>query len=232
MTWWMKTWNSSIGLKWIMGLTGAGVVLFVLGHLAGNLQIFLGPHALNRYAHALQSLGELLWVIRGGLVVIFALHVITAVRLTVLNRAARGRRYEVQKAVRVGLSSRTLLLSGIVVLAFVAYHLAHFTLGTADPEIFHVVDENGDHDVYSMVVLGFRVPAVAILYVIAVFVLSVHLNHTISSIFQTLGLNRPKYQALISRGGPVLAGLVFLGYASIPVSVLLRLLGLPGEGSH
>jgi len=228
MGWWSRTWNSSIGVKMIMGLTGAGLVLFVVGHMLGNLQIFLGPHALNDYAEKLRVLPELLWVARIGLIVILVAHVASAIRLTRMNRAARPVGYRKQKAVQVGYAARTLLLSGLIVLAFVVYHLLHFTFGTIDPEHFHLVDAEGRHDVYSMVVHGFSNPLVVGAYLLATFLLAMHLSHGVSSVFQTTGLNTPKYQPIVRAIGPALAIVLLLGYWSIPLSVAFGLLRLPG----
>ena len=222
-----RAWSSSIGTKTLMAGTGLLLLLFVIGHLLGNLQIFLGREALNAYAHKLRSLPEILWVARIGLIVVFLVHVATAVRLTRLNRSARPVRYRVQKAIEVGYTSRTLILTGAVILAFVAYHLLHFTLGLADPETFHVVDAAGNHDVYSMVLLGLSKPPVAGAYLVAVLLLGAHLHHGIASLFQTLGWNAPKHRPLISRLGPLVALAIFVGYASIPLSIVLGILELP-----
>lgn len=230
MGWWSRTWNSSIGMKTIMALTGAGLFLFVLGHLLGNLQIFLGPHALNAYARALRAVPEALWLARIGLIVLLVAHVGSAVRLTSLNRAARPNRYRVQKAVQVSYESRTLFMSGLIVLAFVVFHLLHFTWGRVDPTHYHLTDELGHHDVYSMVIWGFSNPIVVASYLFATLVLSLHLRHGVSSLFQTIGLSTPKYEPLIRRLGPIVGFVILVGYWSIPLSVLLGWLHLPAGG--
>jgi succinate dehydrogenase / fumarate reductase cytochrome b subunit len=231
MGWWSRTWNSSIGMKTIMALTGAGLFLFVIGHLLGNLQIFLGPHALNAYARNLRLIPEALWVARIGLIALLLAHVGSAVRLTRLNRAARPNRYRVQKTVQVNYAARTLFMSGLIVLAFVIFHLLHFTLGRIDPAHYHLTDELGHHDVYSMVIWGFSNPILAAAYLLATLVLALHLRHGVSSLFQTLGLSTPRYEPLFRRIGPIVALVILLGYWSIPLSVLLGWIHLPAGGN-
>jgi succinate dehydrogenase / fumarate reductase cytochrome b subunit len=212
-----------------MALTGLALLLFVLIHLLGNLQIYLGPDAINAYAKKLASLGGILWVMRGGLLAIFALHVASAIRLTLRNRAARPVRYDTQQALEAGIASRTLIYSGFVVMAFLIYHILHFTIGTTDPSIM-VDDGHGHRDVYSMVILGFQNTPVAIAYIVAMVLLGFHLHHAIASLAQTLGLSHPGYRTTMARVGPVLAFLIAAGNLSIPLAVLSGFLGLPAGG--
>lgn len=229
-SWWWRTWNSSIGMKMTMAVTGAALIAFVIAHLLGNLQIYLGADVLNDYAKKLKSIPAVLWTFRLGLLALFAIHVLSAIRLTRMNRAARSEKYAVQRPVQVGIAPRMLLLSGLVVLAFVVYHLLHFTAGVTDPSHFALHDASGRHDVYSMVVLGFSQPVVSGAYIVAMLLLGMHLTHGIASVFQTLGLNEPKYRPLLTALGPVLAWLLVAGNISIPLSVLLGLVGLPPGG--
>jgi succinate dehydrogenase / fumarate reductase cytochrome b subunit len=217
-------------MKTLMALTGLALVLFVLVHMLGNLQLFLGPHALNRYGKFLKSTGELLWILRLGLLTIFVLHVFSAIRLTFLNRAARPVKYQVNRNVEVSLPSRTLIVSGLIIFAFVAYHLAHFTFGWVDPSYLRLHDAEGRHDVFAMVVKGFSSPAVAWGYIVAMAVLWGHLWHAISRLFQSLGLSHPRYRPFLEKAGPVIATILALGNISMPLAVQLGWVRLVAGG--
>src|SRR5205085_11893527 len=119
--------KSSLGRKYVMAITGFFLFLFVIAHLAGNLQLFLGPEALNRYGHFLQSNPELLWPARAALLVLVALHIWAALALSGENRAARPVGYAVYRPVGSSYASRTMLMSGLIALVFIIYHLLHFT---------------------------------------------------------------------------------------------------------
>lgn len=220
--------DSSIGTKVVMGATGLLLVGFVLVHMLGNLQIFLGPEALNHYGELLRTLPELLWAARIILLVAVILHITSALRLTVQNRAARPERYSVSRPVQVGIAPRTLALSGLVILAFVVYHLMHFTFLVTHPEYADLVDAQGRHDVYAMVVAGFSQPLVSGFYILAQILLAMHLSHGIGSLFQTLGLATPRWRPRLDRLGRVLAWVILLGNVSIPAAVLLGLLPCTG----
>lgn len=230
MGWVRNSYNSTIGMKWVMGLTGAGLVLFVLVHMLGNLQMYLGPDAINTYAEKLQHLGGLLWAARAGLLTLFALHVTSAIRLTLLNRAARPVAYQVVTPQVSAYAARTMMVGGIVLVTFVAYHLAHFTLGLTDSANFTLHDAQGRHDVYAMVVLGFRQPLVALLYIVAMVPLALHFQHGASSVFQTLGANHPRYNRLFRAVGPVLGAVIFIGNVSIPLAILAGVIAYPVAG--
>jgi succinate dehydrogenase / fumarate reductase cytochrome b subunit len=220
--------KSSVGAKAVMALTGVGLIGFVLVHMLGNLQIFLGQEAVNAYAAKLKSLGALLWVARGGLLALLLAHVATAMRLTFLNRAARPVRYLAAEAQVTSYAARTMPMTGLIVLAFVVYHLLHFTLGATHPEHFALRDASGRHDVYSMVILGFREAPVAIGYLVAQAVLALHLSHGASSLFQSLGVTHPALRGVKAKAGPALALIVFLGNAAIVLACLLGWVELPG----
>lgn len=220
-----KALGSSVGLKLVMALTGIALLGFVLAHMAGNLQVFAGREKLNAYAKTLQDLGPLLWVMRLGLLGIFALHVWTAFRLTSQNRAARPTPYVVVAPSASTYASRTMIWSGVIVLAFVAYHLAHFTFGWVHPEAYGKLDFAGRHDVYAMVVLGFRVPWIAGSYVASQVLLGLHVAHGASSLFQTLGCTSPRLECVKKAAGPALGAVIVLGNCAMPLAVLLGLVG-------
>lgn len=221
-----RIWNSSLGKKYIMAITGCALFIFVLGHMIGNLQIFLGWEAINRYGSFLQNLGELLWVARIGLLVMVVLHIVSAVRLTAENRAARGRAYVAYKPVGSSYASRTMMMSGLIIAAFIIYHLLHFTVQTREinltGEDFHgLIDAKGRHDVFAMMVTGFRNPIVSAFYIVAMGLLCLHLSHGVSSMFQSLGWKKAYYKPLLDNGARLLAILIFAGYVAIPIAVLL-----------
>ena len=201
-------------------MTGLVLFGFVVGHLIGNLQIFLGPEPLNRYGAFLQGLGELLWIIRIGLLVMFVVHIVATVQLRIANRAARPIPYAVTKRVRATFTARWMLLSGLTVLCFVAFHLMHFTVQNVDRSFLTLHDAQGRHDVYRMMILGFTNKAASAFYIVGVGLLAMHLNHGFQSLFQTLGLNSAKLFPVWTKSGQALSWLIFLGYISIPVAVL------------
>jgi succinate dehydrogenase / fumarate reductase cytochrome b subunit len=213
--------TSSIGRKWIVALTGLVLIAYVLGHLAGNLQIFIGQDQINKYAKGLHDLGALLWVARIGLIIAFVLHIVTTIKLVMENRAARPERYAVTNRRQATFAARTMAISGLIVLCFVIYHLLHFTTRDIDPSYKTLHDSLGRHDTYGMMIRGFQNPLASAFYLLGVFLLCLHLSHGFSSFMQTLGLNSHKVGPLISNGGRVLAWLIFAGYASIPLAVLI-----------
>ncbi len=221
-----RIWNSSLGKKYIMAITGCVLFFFVVGHLIGNLQIFLGPEAINRYGSFLQSMGELLWVARLTLLAMVLLHISSAVRLTAENREARGQAYVDYKPVGSSYASRTMMMSGLIIAAFIIYHLLHFTVqkesvNFTGRNFLDLHDAKGRHDVFAMMVLGFQKPMVSLFYIVAIALLCLHLSHGVSAMFQSLGWKKHYYKALLDKGARVLAIFIFAGYVSIPVSVLL-----------
>ena len=208
MSWLIDFAKSSIGAKVVMGVTGAMLVGFVIMHMLGNLQVFLGQDALNAYAKSLHDLGGLLWVARLGLIGAVLLHIASGLRLASLNSAARPVAYANETTVQASFASRYMRMSGLLLLAFIAYHLAHFTLGLTHPDHKALTDSMGRPDVYSMLILGFKQPSVALSYVVAMVLLWFHLNHGASSLFKSLGLRHPKYNSMLDMVGPAVATLV------------------------
>ncbi len=219
---WVRTFlTSSIGAKYVMAISGVVLVGFVLQHMSGNLLIFLGWEKLNAYAAFLQSLGSLLWIARIGLIVAVLAHIVSGLRLAYLNKQARPVAYRKQTSMHTNVFARTMAVSGLILLAFIVYHLLHFTLGVTDPTAYSLEDPLGRHDVYSMVVRGFQNPLVSGAYIVAMALVGMHLSHGATSMFQSAGLNHPKYNGLFSKVGPIIGVLVFLGNVSMPVAVLL-----------
>jgi succinate dehydrogenase / fumarate reductase cytochrome b subunit len=223
-----RTWHSSLGKKYIMAISGCVLFAFVIGHLLGNLQIFLGPEALNRYGHFLQSTPELIWPARIGLLVMAALHVAAAITLTRQNRAARPVGYGDNKVVAASYASRTMFMSGLIVLVFIIYHLLHFTVQTPDinftgQDFRTLHDEQGRHDIYRMMILGYKRPLVSLFYVVGVGLLCLHLSHGVSSMFQSMGWKNKSYGGFLDKLAIVVSVILFVGYISIPAAVLIGL---------
>ena len=216
-----KALSSTVGTKFMVAATGAVLAAFVLGHMAGNLQIFLGPDAFNTYAATLKGMPGPLWAARLGLLAALVLHIAGNIKLKNRNSAARPVDYAGRKPLRSTLYSRTMLLSGLILLAFIVYHLAHFTLGLVHPNYYTLTDAEGRHDVYSMVVLGFREPLVAIPYLAAMVLLFMHLAHGVASLFQTFGLRRPNWRDAIDGLGRLFAIVVVAGNIIIVVACLI-----------
>jgi succinate dehydrogenase / fumarate reductase, cytochrome b subunit len=219
----LRSWIfSSIGKKTVVAVTGILLVLFVIGHLLGNMTIYLGPDAINAYGEKLHSLGPLLWVVRLGLLAVVGLHIYFTMLLWKENHAARPRKYLAKNPVGTTVFARTMRLSGLIVLAFVVFHLAHFTMQVVDPA-FQTMETTLDgrevHDIHRMVVAGFSVGPVVAVYLIGLFLLTLHLSHGLGSLFQTLGVTNRTVRTVYETGGRVLAWILFAGYASIPVSI-------------
>lgn len=229
--------NSSLGKKFIMAATGFALFLFVIGHLLGNLQIFLGAKALNAYGHFLQSKPGLIWTARIGLLVLVTLHIWSAVKLSAENKAARPMGYAGNPTPPVAsYASRTMLMSGLIITAFIIYHLLHFTVKVPavnlidDPEYRDfktLIDPRPDlvpaiqgQDVYRMMVAGFQIRLVSGFYILAMALLCLHLSHGLAAMFQSLGLKNKSCGRLIDNLAHVAAWIIFLGYISIPVAVL------------
>lgn len=215
---------SSIGKKTIVALSGIVLVLFVIGHLLGNLTVFLGPDIMNAYAKKLHDLGPMLWVARIGLLIAVGLHIIFTMLLWKENQAARSQKYRVFNPIRTTIFARTMRLSGLIVLAFIVFHLAHFTLGIVDPSYLRMTRMLNGHlvpDVYGMVIRGFQNIPIVITYVVSLFLLAFHLSHGIGSLFQTLGITNQQLRPRFERVSRLGAWLLFAGYAAIPISILV-----------
>ncbi len=206
----------------IVAGTGVILILFVIGHLLGNLQIFLGPEWINAYSQHLRDLGPLLWLIRVFLLITVILHIYFTILLAIENRRARPEPYIDRQYVRASWASRHMVVSGLVVLAFIIFHLLHFTARKFNPQFSLLkLDSLNRSDVYSMMVYGFQNVYVSSFYIVGLFLLTLHLTHGSSSFFQSLGLNNQRLTPRLAVGGRVFAWLLFIGYTSIPVAVLL-----------
>jgi succinate dehydrogenase / fumarate reductase cytochrome b subunit len=236
--------GSTIGRKMIMAVTGVVLIVFVVGHLVGNLQVFEDPDRINGYAHFLQSLGPALWAARIVLLVCVGLHIWAATVLAILDRGARGDQpYAVKKWIQATVASRYMRWTGYIVLAFILYHLAQFTFGVAQPGAFKTniprYVMRGDYhilgftavpartevlDVRGMMILGFVNPAVSVFYIVAIGLLSLHLLHGADSLFQTLGLRNHRWERGLRLAVTLCCAAYFLGNLAIPGAVLIGVL--------
>jgi succinate dehydrogenase / fumarate reductase cytochrome b subunit len=214
--------HSSVGRKMIVAVTGVILIFFVIGHLLGNLQIFIGPDWINGYSQHLHDLGPILWMIRAFLLASVILHIYFTILLAIENRRARPDAYRDRNYVKASWASRHMVVSGLIVLAFIVYHLAHFTFRTTDARFALLKpDALGHYDVFSMMVYGFQNVYVSAFYIVGLFLLTLHLTHGSSSFFQSLGFNDQRLAPKLALAGRIFAWLLFVGYASIPTAVLL-----------
>jgi succinate dehydrogenase / fumarate reductase, cytochrome b subunit len=219
----LALWSTAVGKKVVMAVTGVILVGFVIAHMLGNLKIFLGQEAIDKYALFLREVGEplfpyevLLWAARIILLISVVLHIVAAVELTRMNWAARPQNYTAKKALASTYASRTMRYSGVIVGLFVVYHLLHFTAGL----VGYAPGQFGHLKVYSNVVAGFSVWYVSLFYILAMAALCLHLDHGIWSMFQTLGLNNNRAISALRTIARAVAILVFAGFISVPVAVL------------
>jgi len=208
--------RSVVGKKVMMAATGCVLCLFVLGHMLGNLQIYQGAEKLNHYAALLQGLGAGLWAVRLVLLACVGLHILSAYQLWRLKLDARPVAYLKKATVATSYAARTMIWSGPIVLAFIIFHLLHFTTGQAHPDFRH-------GDVYHNVVAGFRQPAASLFYIAANILLAIHLYHGAWSMFQSVGVNHPRYTPWLKRLAKVYAWVIGAGNVSIPLAVLTGL---------
>ncbi len=249
--------TSSLGKKYIMATTGLVLVLFVLGHMAGNLQIFGDPYLINAYAKKLKDLGPFLWIIRLVLLAVVVAHFWTGITLAIQNRKARPNRYEAEDTVQASLASRTMAISGLIVLAFILFHIFHFTVQNVPGHGYReaiqmpngdlyaayaplakpdgtVVQANGKdvmvHDVHTMMVAGFSYWYISLFYIVGIGLLFMHISHGISSMFQSVGLRNSYWRSILQPSAVVVAIIVAGGFICIPLAVLFGIVepqGIP-----
>lgn len=209
MNWLFSTLTSSVGKKMLMSITGLGFCGFLAGHLGGNLTIYGGKEMFLSYADHLHGLGILLTLAEWGLLLFALVHILTGLTLFYQNYKARPVRYRVNKnGGGRTIGSSTMPYTGIVLLAFVAFHLVHF----------HFVDKT-DTTIYAIVTEAFSNPLYVVLYIAAVVVAAIHVSHGFWSAFQTLGANHPKYMPLIQKVGLVFAVIVGIGFGVLPIFI-------------
>jgi len=208
--------SSTVGKKAVMAVSGVVLFLFVLGHLAGNLQIYEGPEKLNSYSRFLRSMPGLLWGARITLLGMVLLHIWSALQLAWRNWDARPIGYARRKAKNSSYASRTMYWSGPILLAFVVYHLLDFTFGTVNPNF-------QEGNVYANVVASFQVIPISAFYIVAMLALCLHLYHGLWSMFQSVGFYQPRYTPVLKHAAATIAILIAAGNISIPISVMTGL---------
>jgi succinate dehydrogenase / fumarate reductase cytochrome b subunit len=196
-------------------------------HLLGNTAFFYGSASMNSYAETLQGLGPLIWLLRLFMLIVLSLHIFSGISLTLENRHAKAGSYSITERRRSTFAARNMIWTGLLIAFFVITHLLHFTFPVISPEIFagNNFDTMSRPDVFRMIALGFRDPAIVGLYILALAGLGLHLTHGIQSLFQSLGLNNEKTEQVIIQAGMILAALLFLGFISIPAAIFAGILG-------
>jgi succinate dehydrogenase / fumarate reductase cytochrome b subunit len=222
----VRFYEAAIGKKFVMAVTGVILFGYVVGHLLGNLQIYSSdPDQINRYAAFLHnpSNAVALWAVRVLLLGAVVLHITASVQLWLQNRAARPVAYARKADVPTSYAARTMIWSGPIIAAFVIFHVLHLTVGAVTP--LCQAPETAP-DVRCNVISGFQNPAIAGFYILAMILLCMHLFHGLWSMFQSVGLNNPRFTPKIKKGAAIAAILIAIGNISIPIAVLTGILTL------
>ncbi len=222
----MQLFHSTVGRKILMAVTGLILISFVIIHLLGNTSVFVGPDGINAYAAKLHSLGPVVWLFRLVMLAVFGLHILIGIQLTLENRAANPVAYAQKKTLRTSFAAENMIVTGLLLAAFVVYHILHFTMHVTNPEISASVlppDALGRPDVYTMVVASFQKGFISLIYVISMVLLFLHLSHGGQSFLQTFGLANDKTLPAIGTGSKAVSLVILLGYISIPVLIVIGL---------
>lgn len=209
----LKLYSTTVGKKAVMAVTGIVMFGFVAGHLLGNLQVFAGPAKINAYAAFLKATPGLIWPTRIVLGACALLHIFTGLQLMLTSWASRPVGYARYSSIEAGYASRTMRWSGLLILVYIIYHLLDLTFGAVHPLFL-------PDDVYRNLIIGFSLPQIAVPYMLAMIILGFHLRHGLWSLFQTLGLNSPRYDGTLRRGALAVAAAIAAGYLAIPLAVL------------
>lgn len=220
----MEFLSTSIGRKIVMAVTGFSMVLFAIVHLLGNSSIFAGAGGINAYAQHLHSLPlPIIMGFRLALLALFLVHIIFGIQLTIENRSATPQNYAVKATRKTTFASENMIWTGLLLGAFIIYHLLHFTLRVT-PGLTLTTDASGHFNVFAMVASSFSSFAGTGLYAAAMVVLFLHLFHGIQSFFQTIGWSNDCSQPTIIKVGNLVALVVFLGFVAIPLSIFFGIL--------
>ena len=226
--WVIEFYGSALAKKWVMAVTGVVLLGYIAAHMVGNLKMYIGAEEIDAYGEALRDLGghlaprtHLLWAMRIGLLAAAALHIHAAYSLTVSNWKARGGRYAQRDYLVAGYASRSMRWTGVIVAAFVAFHLADLTWGAAPAATGEFVRG----EVYANLVASFSRPAVAAFYMVANAALAVHLFHGAWSLFQSLGWANPRFTHWRKYAAAAFSGAILVGNLSFPAAVLVGIVG-------
>src|SRR5262249_42642698 len=211
-----RFYESTIGKKAIMAVTGLILFGFLIAHMLGNLQIFLGSAVMNHYAETLHANMPLLWTVRTVLLICVVLHIWASIQLSIIKREARPVGYVKRANVSSSWASRSMMLSGPIIAAFVVFHLLHLTTGTLHPQFVPL------HP-YENLVTGFLFIPFTLAYIAAMVLIGFHLSHGIWSMCQSLGLDHPRYTPKIKKFAAVFSWLLVAGFISVPIAVLTGL---------
>jgi succinate dehydrogenase / fumarate reductase cytochrome b subunit len=210
--------HSSVGKKVIMAITGIVGILYVFFHMAGNLQVFEGPEKINAYGAALHYSPMLLWTARTVLILAVVFHIVAAFQLARMSQKSRPQNYAKWTAISSNFATRTMRWTGPLLLLFIIYHVLHFTTGTLHTDYI-------EGEVYHNVVVAFTNPLISAIYIVAMLALGFHLYHGIWSVFQSLGISQPRFDGALRMAATLLTFIIVLGFISIPVAVMLVLIG-------
>jgi len=210
--------QSLIGRKAVVAVTGAILFAYLVAHLIGNLQIFLGPARIDAYAHLLHASPPFLWTARIVLLAVVLVHAVATVQLWWFNRTSRPVRYQKTGVLQATWASRTMIWTGPLIAVFVVYHVLHFTTGSVHPDFQEL-------KVYHNLTTGFKDPAVSGFYILIMALIGLHLYHGLWSMFQSLGISHPRYTPWIKRLAGALAVVIAGGNIFIPIAVLSGLIG-------
>jgi succinate dehydrogenase / fumarate reductase cytochrome b subunit len=219
--WPITFYRSAIGKKWVMAVTGLGLLGFVLAHMVGNLKMYLGREDIDAYAHALKTLLHpimpnevVLWIFRIALFTMLVLHVHAAATLTILNRKARPVGYQSPRDyIAVSFASKSMRYTGAILFLYLIFHILDLTIGTTNPDFVA-------GNVYDNLVASMSRWPVAIVYILANIAIAIHLFHGIWSAFQSLGLNSPRYNAARRYAALGISALILIGNVSFPIMIL------------
>lgn len=216
-----QLWASTVGLKVAMAVSGLLLLLFVVQHLVGNLKVFGGQDEFNSYAEFMQSLGLIKWGVRFGLLALIGIHVAAALKLRARNAAARPSRYAVERPRTSTWYGRTMMITGVIVLVYITFHILHFTAEIVYYE--QMLDAQGRRDIFTNFVQSFQNPLIVAIYVVGNVALAFHLAHGASSMFRTLGLSQGRFKRPLGLVGPVLGLVLGAGNVAMPIACMLGL---------
>jgi len=214
-------WQTSVGRKLLMAWTGILMVLFLLGHMLGNLSFYWGAEALNAYAEHLRALGPLLWAERVFMAGVLLLHILLGISLAWENFRAKPVRYAKRNYQQTGPTSRSMLYTGLLILGFLIYHLLHFTVRVTNPSIYRAASGDGHFGVYQMAEMSFQIPWISLIYLGALVAVLLHLYHGIGSFFQSTGWNTDRTMGCVNKGSVAVAAVLFAALVSIPAAFCL-----------
>jgi succinate dehydrogenase / fumarate reductase cytochrome b subunit len=222
----MRLLSDSIGRKVVMAITGLLMVLFVVGHMLGNWSIFAGANGINTYAEKLHGLPVVVWATRVVMLAAVLFHLVLSIQITLENNKANPSKYAVDRSLRATFAGKNMIWTGLLLGAFIVFHLFHFTIRSVPGmEIVQVQELSGRYDVFAMVAGAFGKAFTVVVYVVAMVSLFLHLSHGVQSTFQSMGLNNPKTMPGFVKFGTVLSVIFLLGYGSIPVAIFFGLIG-------